>query len=72
MTRVLGFYLCLAPMLYFVAGGTVLDSHPFVMASAWGVHALAFLLYTILVEDSGFRRGWEVYEHARRQPPGSI
>jgi hypothetical protein len=72
MTSILGLYLCLAPMLFFVAGGLGGDSYPFVVGIAWAVHVLAFLLYTVLVDDQGFRRGWDVCEHARRQPPGPI
>jgi hypothetical protein len=72
MTSILGLYLWLAPMLFFVAGEAGGDSHPFVVASVWGLHVLGLILYTLLVDDHGFRRGWEVCEHARRQPPGPI
>jgi hypothetical protein len=72
MTSILGLYLWLAPMLFFVAGGVGGDSHPFVVGTAWVVHVLAFLLYTLLVDDHGFRRGWEICENTLRQPPGPI
>jgi hypothetical protein len=72
MTKVLGCYLCLAPMLFFVVGGLGGDSYPFVVATAWVVHVLIFLLYMVLVDDGGFRRGWEMRENTVRQPPGPI
>jgi hypothetical protein len=72
MTKVLGLYLCLAPALFFGVGGAGLELQPWGGVVVWGFHSLAFLLYTVLVDDHGFRRGWEVCEHARRQPPGPI
>jgi hypothetical protein len=72
MTKVLGCYLWLAPMLFFLACQAGMDSHSFVVVSVWGLHVLGLIIYTILVDDGGFRRGWEVCEHARHQPPGPI
>lgn len=72
MTKVLGFYLCLAPTLSFVLYGAGMRVYPFVVALACGLHVLALLLYTVLVDDHGFRRGWEICENTVRQPPGPI